>query len=155
MREGPFRSVQGGCEVARVIRVSPDQVFEVLADGWLYPLWVVGVTHMREVDQHWPAVGARLHHKVGIWPLVIDDTTEVDEVEPDRRLVLCARGGPVGSARIEIELEPVAEGTRVRMIERAVSGVGRVIPLPLQKTMLRPRNVESLQRLQAIAENRR
>jgi uncharacterized protein YndB with AHSA1/START domain len=155
MSVGTPGSVEGGCEVDRVIGVGPDQVFAVLADGWLYPLWVVGATHMREVDAHWPAVGARLHHKVGVWPLALDDITEVEQVEPGHRLVLCARGGPAGSARVEIELEPVDEGTRVRMTERAVSGAGRLVPLPLQCAMLRPRNIESLRRLQAIAENRR
>jgi uncharacterized protein YndB with AHSA1/START domain len=154
MSVGTSGSVEGGCEVDCVIGVGPDKVFAVLADGWLYPLWVVGATHMREVDAHWPAAGARLHHKVGVWPLVLDDITEVEQVEPGRRLVLRAQGGPAGSARIEIELEPVAEGTRVRMTERAISGVGRLVPRPLENAMLRPRNIESLRRLKAIAENR-
>lgn len=26
---------------ARTIEATPDQVWDVLADGWLYPLWVV------------------------------------------------------------------------------------------------------------------
>ena len=47
-----------GCEVDCVIDADPAQVYAVLADGWLYPLWVVGATHMRQVDAHWPAVGA-------------------------------------------------------------------------------------------------
>ena len=155
MSVGTGRRMENGCEVDCVIEAGPGQVFGVLADGWLYPLWVVGATHMREVDSHWPGVGARLHHKVGVWPLALDDTTEVEEVEQDRRLVLYARGGPAGGARIEIVLEPVEGGTRVRMTERAVSGVGRFVPAAVQSAMLRPRNVESLQRLKAIAENRR
>jgi uncharacterized protein YndB with AHSA1/START domain len=61
----------------RTIDSTPDQVWSVLADGWLYPLWVVGATRMREVDDHWPEVGAQLHHSAGVWPAVIDDTTEV------------------------------------------------------------------------------
>ena len=49
----------------RVLAATPDQVWEILSDGWLYPLWVVGASRMREVDDHWPDVGARLHHSVG------------------------------------------------------------------------------------------
>ena len=49
----------------RVMQAPPDQVWAVLADGWLYPLWVVGASRMRDVDDHWPAPGARLHHSVG------------------------------------------------------------------------------------------
>ena len=54
----------------RVMNATPDQVWEVLSDGWLYPLWVVGASRMREVDDAWPALGARLHHSVGTWPLL-------------------------------------------------------------------------------------
>ena len=66
--------------VTRTVLAVPDQVWGVLADGWLYPLWVVGASRMREVDDHWPAVGARLHHSVGAWPALIDDTTSVLEM---------------------------------------------------------------------------
>ena len=62
---------------SRPISATPEQVWEVLADGWLYPLFVVGASRMRDVDDDWPAVGSRLHHSVGTWPLLIDDTTEV------------------------------------------------------------------------------
>src|ERR1043165_7866722 len=58
----------------RLVDATPDQVWSVLADGWLYPLWVVGASRMREVDDEWPEPGARLHHSVGTWPLLIDDT---------------------------------------------------------------------------------
>ena len=34
----------------RIVHATPDQVWKVLADGWLYPLWVVGASRMREVD---------------------------------------------------------------------------------------------------------
>ena len=66
----------------RTIHATPEAVWDVLADGWLYPLWVVGASRMREVDDHWPAVGARLHHSVGSWPLLLDDETEVVAVVP-------------------------------------------------------------------------
>ena len=62
---------------SRTIAATPEQVWSVLADGWLYPLFVVGAARMRDVDETWPAVGARLHHSIGAWPLMIDDTTEV------------------------------------------------------------------------------
>ena len=83
----------------RVVKASPDQVWEVLADGWLYPLWVVGASRMREVDDTWPAPGSRLHHSVGVWPALIDDTTVVVAVTPGRLLSLRARGWPAGPGR--------------------------------------------------------
>ena len=82
----------------RVLATTPDRVWDVLADGWLYPLWVVGATRMREVDDGWPAPGTRLHHSVGVWPVVINDDTEVLECDPGKRLVLRAKGWPPGEA---------------------------------------------------------
>jgi hypothetical protein len=127
----------------------------VLADGWSYPLWVVGATHMREVDEAWPAVGASLHHSVGSWPLLLEDTTEVTAVEPDRMIELTARAWPTGEARVRLTLEPVAGGTRVAMGERTVSGPARLIPPLVEQPLLAWRNRESLARLEAVAVHRR
>ena len=37
---------------------------------------VVVNTWMRAVDPRWPALGALIHHTIGIWPVVLDDETE-------------------------------------------------------------------------------
>jgi uncharacterized protein YndB with AHSA1/START domain len=141
--------------VERVIEASPEQVFAVLADGWTYPLWVVGASHMREVDPAWPAVGSRLHHSVGVWPVLLEDDTEVLAMEPDRELVLSARAWPTGTAHVRIVLEPHPKGTAVHMTEVAESGPARLIPRPAQTALLIPRNRESLARLDAVARNRK
>jgi len=136
-----------------MIGVEPARVFDVLADGWKYPLWVVGATHMRDVDQEWPSVGARLHHSVGVWPLCVHDQTEVLAVVPRRMLVLRAHAWAGGSARIDIELTPVTAGTLVSMSERAATGPGRLVPELVQYAALWARNNESLRRLRSIAEH--
>lgn len=141
-------------EVQRIIGVAPSQVFAVLSDGWSYPLWVVGAAHMRDVDAAWPAVGSRIHHSVGAWPLLIEDDTEVVAMQPDRLLELSARAWPTGTARIVITLDEVADGTRITMVEDAESGPARLIPSPVRTAMLVPRNRESLARLERLAINR-
>ena len=138
----------------KTIEATTDQVWGVLSDGWLYPLWVVGATRMREVDDHWPQPGAKLHHSAGVWPLAIDDTTEVLEATPGKRLKLRARGWPAGAAEVEISLTPQGDETLVELREDAVSGPGRLVPAPLRQPMLHVRNVEALRRLAAIAEGR-
>ncbi|WP_395694032.1 SRPBCC domain-containing protein [Nocardioides sp.] len=138
----------------RRIRATPEQVWDVLADGWLYPLWVVGASRMREVDGHWPEVGARLHHSVGTWPLLLDDDTEVLEAVPGHRLVLHARAWPTGAAGVTIRLEAVGTETDVTIEEDAASGPARLVPKPLRDLPLAWRNVESLRRLAFIAERR-
>ena len=138
----------------KTIEAPSDKVWQVLSDGWLYPLWVVGATRMRQVDDHWPQPGAQLHHSAGVWPLVVDDTTEVLEVSYDSMLRLRARGWPAGEAEVEISLTPQGASTVVELREDVVSGPGRLLPSPLRQPMLHVRNVEALRRLAAIAEGR-
>jgi uncharacterized protein YndB with AHSA1/START domain len=141
-------------EVERHIAAPPRAVFDVLSDGWLYASWVVGASRIRGVDAEWPHKGARIHHSVGCWPAVIDDTTHVVECEPERRLVLMARGWPVGEGRIELEVEPEEGGSHVVMREDAAKGPGRFVPYPLRWAAIAPRNVECLRRLSYLAEGR-
>ena len=126
----------------------------MLADGWLYPLFVVGAARMRDVDETWPAVGARLHHSVGSWPLMLDDTTEVLEVEEGKRILLLARAWPAGQAHVEISLEPSGDQTVVTIVENATAGPGALIPKAVQDPQLHVRNIETLRRLAFVVEGR-
>ena len=91
--------------VHRDVEASADDVWSVLADGWAYATWVVGAARVRSVDERWPAPGAAIEHSVGTWPLLLSDSTTVEACDPGRRLVLTARGWPLGEARVLIELE--------------------------------------------------
>jgi len=142
-------------ETRKVIDTTPERIFAVLADGWSYASWVVGAAHIRDVDAGWPAVGSRIHHKVGPWPLQLNDQTTVRAMEPDRLLELDARMWPIGKAIVRITLEPVsAASTRVTMAESIVSGAGHLLPEAVQTVLLRPRNAEALERLSDIAVHR-
>jgi hypothetical protein len=137
------------------VSTSAAAVWSVLGDGWLYPLWVVGATHMRDVDPHWPALGARLHHSVGLWPVQLSDTTVVRAVDEGRRLELEARAIPVGTARVALDLLPLGpHRCRISILEYAESGPGRLVPTALQAPFIRARNTESLHRLADIAVHR-
>jgi uncharacterized protein YndB with AHSA1/START domain len=138
----------------REIAESPDQVWDVLSDGWLYPLWVVGATRMRDVDETWPAEGSALHHSVGVWPLVVDDETRVVESLPGRRIELRAKAWPGGEAQVIITLEPAGERTRVRIDEKTVSGPGSLVPRPVEDVLMKFRNTETLNRLANVVEGR-
>lgn len=144
--------------VKRATSAAPADVWAVLADGWLYPTWVVGASRMRAVEATWPRVGAKLHHSFGLWPLLINDVTEVLDAEPGRRLRLQARGWPAGEATVEITIEPdrradgVAAGSIITLREDATVGPGKYIPRPLRVAALTPRNVETLRRLAFLAQ---
>jgi uncharacterized protein YndB with AHSA1/START domain len=136
------------------IRATPEAVYAVLADGWSYSNWVVGTSHMRAVEATWPAVGSRLCHAAGVWPLVTRDETVVEECEPNRRLVLTARGRPFGEASIDIVLSVQGAGCEITMTETPIAGPGHWLHNPVSEAMLIRRNTEALARLSAIAERR-
>jgi hypothetical protein len=136
------------------VSVGADAVWAVLTDGWLYPLWVVGATHMRDVDDDWPAVGSQLHHSVGVWPFQLSDSTTVLDVAPGRMLTLQAKAWPAGTAHVEIRLETTPEGCRIHMAEEADRGLGWLVPSAVQAPGIRLRNAEALARLRDVAEHR-
>ncbi|MCU1517054.1 MAG: polyketide cyclase [Pseudarthrobacter sp.] len=137
--------------VTQLFNSPADDVWTVIADGWLYSGWVVGASRIRAVDAHWPEKGSRLHHSVGAWPLVINDSTRVTAVDPGRSLELLARGWPLGEARVVITLEGQGSACRVSIAEDAVRGPGKLVPKVLRDPMIAVRNRETLQRLELMA----
>jgi uncharacterized protein YndB with AHSA1/START domain len=142
-------------EVAVRMDAPTELVFSVMTDAWLLPVWVVGATHIRDVDESWPRPGAMVHHQVGAWPLAISDVTAVVEYDEPHRFVLQGRAYPFGEVYIEFDLEADGSGTTVRMGEAPSYGAARIVDNPLQRWVLAARNRESLMRLKAIVENRR
>lgn len=140
--------------VKRRLRCSPEAVFAVLADGWSYPVWVVGASRMRTVDRTWPSEGATLHHSAGVWPALLDDTTTLVSWRPPSEAVLEAHGWPAGTARVTISVEPRPDGCRVAIGEDVVSGPARLVPSPVRRMGLAWRNRETLRRLGYLAEHK-
>ena len=139
-------------EVHAAMRASAERVFAELADGWAYVGWVVGAAHIRDVDASWPEVGSKIYHKVGVWPFEVSDYTESLECEPDRRLLLRARGWPLGEASVRIEMVDVADGCDITIREKPVAGPARLLPTPVADPLLEVRNRECLRRLAYLAE---
>ena len=137
----------------RTMHCTPDDVFAVLADGWSYGMWVVGAARIREVEAGWPAVGTRIHHSVGAWPVLLSDTSVVEEVDAPHRLQLKVRAWPTGEGRVSLTCARRGDETEVVMEERAVSGPATLVPEVVQDAMLHPRNVEALRRLAYLAEH--
>jgi len=137
----------------RTVAAPAEHVWDVLADGWTYANWVVGTARIRAVDEAWPAPGSRIHHSVGVWPALLSDTTRVEECDAGRRLLLTARGWPLGEARVELVIEPDGpDSCTVTITEDAVSGPGTLPPRLVRQAMILPRNHEALKRLAYLAE---
>lgn len=131
--------------------VPAARAWDIIADVSTYQDWVVGASRVRGTTGEWPEVGANFHHVVGVWPLHIRDRTEVLEVEPPRRILMLAHFRPVGSARIELVVEPDGAACEVTMTEQPVGPTPMALLGPLVDPLLSLRNVESLRRLEAAA----
>ncbi|AKK27328.1 SRPBCC family protein [Mycobacterium sp. EPa45] len=140
--------------VTRDIDAPRERVWEVLADGWTYSQWVVGNSRMRAVDADWPAPGTRILHSIGVWPAVINDETVVLSCTPQEELVLLAKLGPAGAARITLRLSDIDGGCRLEMAEVAVEGPMKFVPNRIQLAGFWPRNRESTWRLANLAADR-
>lgn len=137
------------------VAATPDEVWSVLADPWSYATWVVGTVKIRDADPTWPAVGSKLYHAVGAWPLLIQDDSEVLESEPSRRLVMQARGWPAGEARVELVLHAEGAVTRIGMLEEPTHGPGAWVHNPVLDMVLTRRLDECLDRLRRLVEGHR
>jgi len=147
--------IESSLTVKRDTEASRERVWAVIADGWTYSQWVVGNSRMRAVDPNWPQVGSSIRHSVGVWPLLLDDLTVVQECVPKRELVLLAKGRPLGKARITIRLfDIIGGGCRIEMSEVPVGAPMGWVPQRLALAAAFPRNRECTWRLAAIAERR-
>lgn len=139
----------------RVMNCSPEDVFEVLSDGWSYATWVVGAARIRDVDEGWPALGTKIHHSVGLWPMLINDNTEVEKIEAPRELQLKVRVWPSGEGVVRVLCIPRGpQQTEVVMEEQLVSGPVSWLPTVGKDAILHARNVEALHRLAYLAERK-
>jgi uncharacterized protein YndB with AHSA1/START domain len=130
----------------------PEAVFAVLEDAWQYGDWVVGAKHIRDVDQAWPAPGSRFHHRFGVGPLTIDDSTVLEEIDPPRKVVLRARARPTGVARVTVALVGTGDGgTDVEMTEVPIGGLAARLDNPALEALVVLRNRRSLRRLGRLA----
>jgi Polyketide cyclase / dehydrase and lipid transport len=150
-------TLEGGAAVAsieREVQASAAEIWAVLADGWSYSSWVVGTSKIRAVDATWPQVGTRIHHSVGAWPLLIEDYTEVLESVEPTRLVVRARGWPMGEAKVAITIEPRGVRSLLRLDEEPTAGPAAWLNNPVFDAALRQRLSEMSTRLGALAEGR-
>ena len=123
----------------------------MLEDAGEYGYWVVGSKVIRDADPEWPAPGSKFHHTIGVGPFKLSDHTVALEAERPHRLVLRAKGRPVGTARVTLTMTPRDGGTVVHMVENP-DGVYRPLALnPLLHLATIARNSESLMRLEELA----
>lgn len=127
--------------------LPPEQVFEHVTNPWEYPEWLLGASTMRDVDDHWPAVGSNFHHRVGFGPLKVDDRSQVLEIDPPRRLVLLVKATPLVLGKVTFSVEPDGAGGSVLTLEEGPAVPAGNLLRPLLDPLTHARNKKSLQRL--------
>jgi len=139
-----------------VAKARRSTVYGILVDPEAYPYWVVGTRAIRGWDNEWPTVGTHLHHRAGLGPLAVEDTSEVKAVEPDRRLTLEVRVSRLIVGIVDVGLQSVGHGetTLVTLTESTIGGLFHTVPPAVRDPMLHARNSLSLRRLARLAESR-
>ena len=135
----------------RFMPVPPSAVWDALSDTGGYGYWVVGSKIIRDADPHWPAPGAKIHHTVGLGPFELSDHTVVVESEEPHRLQLRAKGRPLGTAKVTLEMTPKDGGTVVSITENPDGAFRPLAFLPPLQVLSGLRNAESLMRLEELA----
>ena len=135
----------------RFMPVPPQAVWDALADPDGYGYWVVGSKHIRDAEPAWPASGSKFHHTIGVGPFTVSDHTEALETEPLRRLRLRAKGRPLGTATVTVDLIERDGGTLVEMTERPDGPLVVMDYNPVVHVATKLRNAESLMRLEELA----
>jgi uncharacterized protein YndB with AHSA1/START domain len=134
--------------------VPPEAVWDALADPGGYGYWVPGSKVIRDADPHWPAPGSRFHHTIGLGPIKVSDHTVSLAARPPGLLRMRAKGRPLGTATITLEMKPRDGGTVVRISER-LDGAFMLLNLnPVLHLITKGRNAESLMRLEELALRR-
>src|SRR5918994_1629128 len=126
--------------------VPPQAVWDALADAGGYGYWVPGSKVIRDADRHWPAPGSRFHHTIGLGPIKVSDHTVSLAARRPGLLRMRAKGRPVGTATITLEMKPRDGGTVVRITERLDAAFVLLILNLVQHLVTKGRNAESLMR---------
>ncbi|MEU9802766.1 SRPBCC family protein [Streptomyces sp. NPDC051000] len=135
-----------------LIHAAPTQVWEVLADGSRYADWVVGTSESRVADGLWPELGSVLEYTVRIGPWTAAGTTVVRNVESPGKLELEVDSGPLGTARVAIEIRPWGDEALVKVDEHPLRGIGGTLHNSVVDALIQLRHRSMLARLANVVE---
>ncbi|MEU8979924.1 SRPBCC family protein [Streptomyces sp. NPDC058246] len=138
----------------QLITTPPDVVWSVLADPTCYSQWVVGTATTRPAEGNWPEVGASLSYDIQLGPWTVGDKTVVRRCEPPRELELEAHSGPLGTARIAVDLRSWGEDSLVIVDEHPLRGAGGSVHTAALDVFIQLRHRAMLSRLARLCESR-
>ncbi|MER7702530.1 SRPBCC family protein [Kitasatospora sp. NPDC097605] len=135
-----------------LIERPPEDVWRVLADPHCFARWVPGTSHTKPDSGTWPEPGAGLRYRVGLGPWQLTGHTVVRRCEERERLELEAFAGPLGTARIAVELLAWGTGTLVIVDEHPLQGLVSSLHAAPSEALLQLRHRSMLARLARTVE---
>lgn len=131
---------------------SPDQVWRVLANGWLFPSWAIGATQVCKVDGDWPSADSRLQHAIGRGLFALRSETRVLASRPARMLKVLTEGWPSGGSELTVTVIPAETGTSLRLEELVVAPTNGLAPI-VNTMLLQWRTTQALRGLDLLARS--
>ncbi|MGW7267412.1 SRPBCC family protein [Streptomyces sp. NPDC054842] len=138
----------------QLIKRPPHVVWSVLADPDRYSEWVVGTSDTWPAEGQWPQTGASLTFEVRLGPWTVTNKTVVRRVEPPRQLELEAHSGPLGTARIALDVREWGEDTLLIVDEHPLRGAGGTLHNAAFEVLVQLRHRAMLNRLADLCESR-
>lgn len=137
-----------------LINRPPEDVWRVLSDGRRYAEWVVGTYRTEESKGTWPELDSAIVYTVKLGPLLLRNETRVRICEPPVRLELEAKAGPLGTARIAIEIRRWGQDASVVVLdEHPLSGPGARWHNVATEAFLQVRHRKLLDRLARVVSD--
>ncbi|MFD7628367.1 SRPBCC family protein [Streptomyces sp. NPDC059851] len=136
----------------QLIHAAPHRVWSVLSDGSRYADWVVGTSESHVTRGPWPQLGSTLDYTVRVGPWTASGTTVVRRVNAPDALELEVDSGPLGTARVAIEIRSWGEESLVIVDEHPLQGVGGALHNVALDVLIQLRHRTMLKRLADVVE---
>ncbi|THA76167.1 SRPBCC family protein [Streptomyces sp. A0592] len=136
----------------RLIHAAPDEVWVVLVNSSRYADWVVGTTESRPAGGPWPEVGSALEYTVRLGPWSASGATVVRRVKAPDELELEVHSGPLGMARVAIEIRSWGEESLVIVDEHPLRALGGALHNAALDALPQVRYREMLRTLANVVE---
>jgi uncharacterized protein YndB with AHSA1/START domain len=141
--------------VSREFDAPAADVFAILLDPESYPNWLIGAESVTAVDESWPQPGSRFHHRVGLGPMTIRDTTEAVALDPGSMLRLRVRARPFIVGVVTFRVTGNGDRCVVTMEEEPGRRVIGNMVRPVLDPVTHVRNHRSLRRLAEVVRGSR
>ncbi|MFF5449425.1 SRPBCC family protein [Streptomyces sp. NPDC012888] len=136
----------------QLIHATPSEVWAVLADGTRYGDWVVGTAESHVARGRWPELGSAIEYTVRLGPWEASGHSVVRRVRAPHELELEIKAGPLGTARVALEVRQWGEEALVIADEHPLRGLGGALHNSFFDALIQLRHRDMLARLAKVVE---